>query len=155
MENIKMIQKIARSFHKTSGLEYEELLGEATVAYFESIETYEPERGALSTWAWACMTKHLLYYLQTQIRWNRNKCPDPRKPMEWVDSHFLWEFMESLPKDSKLICKMILDSPEEFLGEARKETIGQVESYLRKQGWAWRKIRNGLQGIKKSLTETA
>ena len=155
MENIKLIRKIAYSFHATTGLEYEELLGEATVAYYEARKMHEPEKGALSTWTWTYMHNRLLYYLQTQARWERNNYKNPKTDSHWEDSHFLLEFMDELPEDSKLVCEMILDSPREFFGNTQKETMGQVEARLRELGWAWKNIRGCLKEIKKALMKTA
>ena len=66
MENINLIKKIANSFAVTTGLSYEDLFQEASLAYLEASRTYNPSRGKLSTHIWHCIHNHLKTYLKQE-----------------------------------------------------------------------------------------
>jgi len=69
MENINLIRKIAWDFHKSTGLDWNDLFQEAVLAYLESLDNYDKERGALSTYIWKCLESRLKTYLKEERDW--------------------------------------------------------------------------------------
>ena len=50
MKHLNLIRKIAWSFHKTTGLDWDELFQEATLSYLKALKTYDKKRGAITTY---------------------------------------------------------------------------------------------------------
>jgi DNA-directed RNA polymerase specialized sigma24 family protein len=63
MQNIKLIQKIAWAFCKSTGIDYKELFSEACLWYYEAVRTYSPSKGTkLTSYAWTIMKNKLIDY---------------------------------------------------------------------------------------------
>lgn len=61
MENINLIRKIAWSFHKSTGIDYQEIFAEACRWYWEAKITWNPSRRAsFTTYAWRVMRNKLV-----------------------------------------------------------------------------------------------
>ncbi len=69
MENIDLLRKITWSFHKTTGLEWDDLFQEAALAYLEHLEKYDPNKGKITTYMWPIISSHLKNFVK---RWNKS-----------------------------------------------------------------------------------
>ena len=65
-KHLHLIQKMVWSFHKTTGLDWEELYSEATLQFLEAIQTYNPEKGKLSTWVTTRIRTRLITFCKKQ-----------------------------------------------------------------------------------------
>jgi RNA polymerase sigma factor (sigma-70 family) len=113
MENIKLIKKMAWSFHQTTGLELEELFQEAALAYCESLSTYKPERGRISTYVWTCIQNHLKNYLKKQLRKKSMMIPFTDISIE-DEGESVDKLFEKLTEDTQEIVNEILHYPSIF-----------------------------------------
>jgi len=66
MKDLNLIRKVAWSFAKSTGQEFDELFSEATLSYMEALQSYNPEKAKLSTWAVKIMTNHLITFCAKQ-----------------------------------------------------------------------------------------
>ena len=145
MENINLIRKIAWSFHSSTGLDPEELFQEAAVAYFSSLEKYDPARGALSTFMYRAMTNHLGNYTARIKKRKINTCEltkfndvseIPDDPIDIIPEE-LWEIPEC-----------IFDQFEHFASLSKRRAKLALAQELRKKGWSWSQIWSGIRHLK-------
>ena len=158
MKDLNLIRKIAWGFSKTTGQEFDELFGEASLAYVEALQNYDPAQAQLSTWATIIITHHLKNFckrerLQKQIL-NTIEKEDTFSIPENQETEYLFkEWMCGLPQDLSYICKMIFETPEDFLAASAKASRGKLIERLRKQEWSWKRIWDGIRNIKSALNE--
>ena len=69
MKDINLIRKIAWSFHKSTGLDWDDLFQEAALAYLEALQSYDKRKGKLSTHAWHCIVSRLKNYWKKEREW--------------------------------------------------------------------------------------
>jgi len=149
MKNINLIRTIAWSFHKTTGYDWDDLFQEASLAYYQAIETYDPDKGKLSTYIWKVMKNHLQYFVTYQNKWN-----DKTISIEDVDIDkpvSRYSLFDSLTREAKDIVDVVLSAPAEFdsliPAKARKRVINK----LRGKHWNMVKIAQGMDELKSVL----
>jgi len=153
-ENINLIRKIAWSFHRTTGVEWDELFSEACLSFVIGLRSYNPKKGKLSTHLQKCITNHLIDFTRryhdivpaSDLIDENALGYQTSEP----DSSFFYNF-NSLSEEAKYVCDMILSSPEEFLEESRKLARKHIIDKLRKEGWSWPKIWKSFREIKAAL----
>jgi len=156
MKNLNLIRKIAWSFAKTTGLEFDELFSEASLAYVESLRSYNPEKARLSTWAVKIMTNRLITFCMNQdIFVNLPEFFEDIFPGQsnTEEEYLFKDWILCLPQDLQLICKIVLETPEEVLAESPKASRGKIIEKLRSLKWSWPRIWNGIRNIKIALNE--
>lgn len=153
MKYIDLIRKIAWSFHNSTGMEWDELMSEASLAYMEALQSYDPTKATLSTWVYICVRNRLRSFVAQR--------PDlielPEGPYTAACPHTSLEFKElvmSLSEDAKIICRTIFEFPKEFLQLPPKLTRGNLFRALRKEGWKAPRIWKSFHEIRQALTET-
>jgi len=149
MENINLIHKIAWSFHKSTGMDVDDLIQEASLIYLEAIKTYDPSKGKLSTYIWKVTKNHLQYFVTYQNKWN-----DKTISIEEVDIDkpvSRYSLFDSLTREAKDIVDVVLSAPAEFdsliPAKARKRVINK----LRGKHWNMVKIAQGMDELKSVL----
>ena len=141
-ENISLIRKIAWSFHTTTGVELEELCAEATLAYLESLQKYDPNRGVkITTFAWWYIHSHLKNYLKINAKHIHTPSTDDVYADRPVASVPFWE---SLSEEAQQIADVILTAPRVFIDIDCQEVEQRVINILTRQGWNVKKIQEGL-----------
>ena len=64
---LNLIYTLSRSYCNTTGIDYEDLVGVATIAFFEAKKTYSIHNGAkFSSWAWMHIDQSLKNYVKSQ-----------------------------------------------------------------------------------------
>lgn len=161
MQDLNLIRKVAWSFAKSTGLDYDELFAEASLAYLKAVKTHDPTKARLSTWTTSVMINSLRSFCKKE----RQYIAFAEEPYEheWEkilpgkfnqENHYIFkEWIEHLPEDLQLICKAIFEAPEEILSTSPKATRGKLIRKLRKQKWTWERIWNGIREMKSSLSE--
>ena len=84
-KHVNLIRKIAWSFHRSTGLEWDDLFQEAAVAYYESLESYDESRGKITTHAWNCISNRLKNYLKEQEEYKARKSEEELFSIEDVE----------------------------------------------------------------------
>ena len=161
MQDIGLIQKIAWSFHKTTGLPVDDLIGEASLAYVLNLPNYDPERGKISTYMYPRIRCHLIDYCKDQIQHKHDPLlddlEDNRAEADTVtasqeDRTLFKSALKNGSEEVKYLAWMIFQSPGEFLGYGGR---GKVKDKLREHGWTWSQIWKAFGEIKDLLNETA
>jgi len=161
-KDIKLILKIAWGFHKSTGIDIRELFNEAYLGYIKSLETHDPEKGKLSTWAVTIMKNHLITYLSATQRYKKCFPSLGEGQLEGIEGNepppdkslIFKEALQKMSLDSQSICKLIFTSPIDFLEVGPPKLVrGELYRLLRKQGWSWPRIWSSFNEIKQILNE--
>jgi DNA-directed RNA polymerase specialized sigma24 family protein len=148
-----MIRKIAWSFHRSTGIEYEDLLQECFVIWYNIVEPrYNPKRCAFTTWAQMCLTTNLITIANKQKKAIKTVSLDDdfdrednkRPPDEQVEfMNRIW----NLSAEARFIVSMVFESPQQFLSQ----TKGEITENLVRQGWTWGAAKRAIREIAKVL----
>jgi len=111
MENINLIRKLAWSFHHSTGLDWDDLFQEAALAYLEGMNTYDPDKGALSTHMWHVITSRLKNYVKQERNWKNPLCDLEEANGKGLNYTTFWDY---IPDEIKEEVSLILRSPEIF-----------------------------------------
>lgn len=140
MKDLNLIRKVAWTFTKKTGMDYDELFGEASLAYSEAIHTYDPTRGAkFITHAYTCMRNHLINFCKKETaRRNRyicfdyqtnGACPKEEKTFAEILNHVyggiftsqyptgevsFYDIISEWPEDARKVATMVLDNVEQL-----------------------------------------
>jgi len=149
---INLIRKLAWSFHKTTGIDWDDLFGEACLAYCEACLSYRANHNKLSVWIYICIKNRLINYCHKEER----LVLLDEETEEYYDNQLstdpaaFFELFDSLSDDSKEISQMVLDDPTFFLGV---RGLGRVAKSLRKKQWSFPRIETGIRNMKLELKE--
>ncbi len=149
MENINLIRKIAWSFHRTTGLEWDDLFQEAALAYLEALRTYNPEKGRITTYMWWCITSRLKDYLREERKYKQPICS-----IEDVDVDYptaCTPLFESLSNDAQLITDIIQATPKKFIALTPQLAKRRVIKITIRKGWSRTRVWRSIQELKLAL----
>lgn len=142
-------KKIAWGFQRTTGIEWEELFGEACLAYARAIPKYNPKKSSFRTWIYTCMRSHLsLFCSNNQNGKKREPLHDNIAALQPTPSR-----IDFLSKDAQLVCKIVVESPTKFYQVSPKLARQEIKNQLRTIGWKWRRIFNTFREIKGEQNE--
>ena len=159
-ENKNMIYKKSLSFHRTTGLRFEDLLSESNGLFMKAIKTFDEKKKAkFSSWLWIILTNGLnSYSKKTDLP---NQDPDTfilvdfKKERDPVACLILKEKIENLSESAKEVASILLSCPVEILElsglETPKKIRSKIKQYLRNDGWTWEMIYNSFREIKQSF----
>ena len=148
MENINLIRKIAWAFHDSTGEEWDDLFQEAALAYLQSMDTYNTDRGALTTHMWHCMANHLKNYLKVQ-----QKQKGHFEYLEEVEKSEVYiatnsTFLDDFSQEAYEITKVIFKTPQKFVVLTLEQAEERLYHILTRKGWSREKIQRGLGDLK-------
>lgn len=150
----KLIQKMAWSFHRSSGIEYEELYSEACAAFARAYRKYDPERGAFSTLLHHSCKHQLLGYIADQKKQNiiprEKEAQETLTPESWAAFR---EALGNLKRDGREIYKIILNSPSEYFTRSHGSQSKLQRKIEEETGLPAKRIQNGFRMIRKLLNE--
>jgi len=155
MENLNLIRKIAWSFHKTTGIPFEDLFSEACLGYSEALITYTPGKTSFSSHAWLLMSGRLCNFVKSEQK-QRFIYLDGRLPKGYVcyQAQPFSEFFENLPKEVQELVQFILSVLDEIPDEIPpKLARGKITKLLRASGWKWAKIERSIKLLKLELNK--
>ena len=164
MKHKRLLQKIAWSFHQTTGLDIEDLYSEACVAYCEAMRSYQPEKGAITTWLWHNIHSQLINYIKQEYKYHQHVAllehytTNSRKDEEnqalsikdelSVENHN--SFMDTLTPLAQELVKVVMNTPDQFFNSP-KESKQKIAALLMDEGWRLKKIWIGIRDIKLAL----
>lgn len=148
MENINLIRRIAWSFNATTGIDFDELLGEATLAYYEAKRTHNPKQSKLTTWAYNHIQNRLINFCKIQhIHSNVDNLIDH----PYTNATPFFELAELFSDTALQIVNRITAQPEAYIGSSAKSVRGRIVKELRAEGWSWPAIWRTMDEIKTVL----
>jgi len=129
---IKMIRKLAWDFHKSTGVDVDDLFQEAAEGWCKGLKTYTPDKGAITTHMWHCMSNQLRNYLKAEREWNAPLCDlEELHKVEYNVDHF----MESLPPEVMEVVDIILADPVAF------DILNRLDARVKIREIQWRNGR--------------
>lgn len=151
---LNLIRKIAWSFHRTTGAEFEDLFQEGCLAWLEAAPKYDPAMGVKKT---TFLSNAIQNQLCDQFRNARSNGveldweQEDNSFQESINFKDKMTFSQGWGKEARMIAQFIFESPLEFL-EANSPRKAVRES-LRENGWSWGKIWKGFRDIKINLNK--
>lgn len=154
------IRKLAWSYNKTTGIEYEELFSEASIGYVLAMKSYKAEKKVpLINWIGLCVKSRLNNYLK-----QNEKVPctfldeDTEDNIEAADTIAAKENLEDLisrmSPEAKYVCNMILTTPAEYSDDTNGRKVrGKMRIVLREQGWTHERIWGTINELKSLFQE--
>lgn len=155
-----LLRKLAWDFAKRNEeVGFDEFFAEACLAFEESKNRFDENQDtSFIAFIMACVRNQLLNAVQKL----RFEIP-PSEKMPISDSSSLKndnlacllfkEKIQSFTFESQQICKMLFDSPAEYLYCTPKIARGKIRNILRGQGWSWNKIWGSFREIKFALSQ--
>lgn len=151
MQDLNLIRKIAWSYARTTtGIEFDELFSIAAIGYSKALNTHDPEQSCFSTWTWINMTRQLNDFISSQKpdpEYNGINSVTPEQEVSFKEN------IQSLSQEAQQVCKMIFDSPAEYISHAPKLSRGKIKNELREKGWSWSQIWGTFKEIKSLIKE--
>ena len=147
---MKLLRKIAWSFHFTTGLPIEELYSECCLQYYEARLTYNGTRPAkFTTYLTSKVTYQLIDYIKQENKiqlCSMIGAPDiGRTPV--------YEYWNWFKPDIQTIVDIVKNSNGEISGVPPKMARGVIRRELREQGWSWPRIWDAIRETKSTLNE--
>ena len=156
-KNLNLIKKLAWSFSYSTGKDYEELYGEALMAYIDAEKKYDPTKSTISlnSFAWGIMRNRLIDYCtkKDEVIYEHQMPHECMIPEPAYNPTALFELIDSLSPTSKVIADMVLNNKDEFIGYSVKECRNKIREMLRQSGWSWSMVWDGIRNIKSDLKE--
>jgi RNA polymerase sigma factor (sigma-70 family) len=155
-DNARLIKKIAWSFysyHYSLGVEWDDLLQEANIAYIEALEKYDKDKGKISTFVWHCINNRLHNFLKEQEKYKAHKWQEEICRLDDIEetqhpSDHSNEFWEALTDEAKIIAHMILFTPRKYIYLTSTEAEGRIMRIMSKMGWSEEKIYMAITNLK-------
>lgn len=154
VKHLNLIRKIAWSFHRTTGLEWDELFAEASYAYCCAIRAYDEDKGNLIKWLSGFLNKHLISFVEKEMRDKFLSLDE-----SWIDRPYnptpFFEIFDAMTKDVQEIATMVLLDPYVYLEVSPKIARGIIcRNLVREKQWTWTRAWAGMRNIKIAIKET-
>jgi hypothetical protein len=165
MDNLNLVRKIAWDFHLTTGLDWEDLFSEASVAYVEAIKTHDPTRSCITTFIWWKVRSHLQNYLKLEKKYRDftilydtyfddptdNSSDDQLLSTISVNLDHAIDnsaLFDSFSKEAAEIADVILENIDLLICQTPDDAKHQIAQMMSEKGWSWKQIWRGLRDLK-------
>lgn len=169
------IRKLAWSFHYTTGLEFEELVGEASLAYAEALQDFDPDKEVkVLTYCYGRMKNHLISYCRGQKY--RKYITDYEEEHSGIYEHSMENSMlDKFTGKAREVVEWIIEealSPAQILTRTKgdiqhkelnesiinwdgnpKTIRGEISKFLRAKGWKYTAIWDTMREIKETVRQ--
>jgi len=139
MNHINFIRKIALSYHATTGIDFEELFSEASLAYCEALRKYDPTKGKVTTYTWYCIHSHLNTFLSDQKKMQYAPLETYKEVPETRASLF-----DNLSRDALAIANVVLSCSKKYAPMAAEDAKERIVRVLRHKGWSMQRIQQAM-----------
>jgi|WetSurSiteA1Bulk_404760.scaffolds.fasta_scaffold32458_3 RNA polymerase sigma factor (sigma-70 family) len=155
IEHINLLRKIAWSFHRSTGIDFDDLFQEAYLAYNYAMKTYDPKRGKITTYLWWCIGSELKRYVKREREaWGvvvsfddepaTYALPDHQEPAS--------VFLDSLTEEARELAAIILSAPKIFIEIPPPDAKQRLANVLVRKGWRWRDIWIGMKDMESACS---
>jgi DNA-directed RNA polymerase specialized sigma24 family protein len=152
MQDINLIRKLAWSFHKSTGLDLDDLIQEATVAYFDRLKYYDESKGKLSTFMWIHIRNQLSTYVKREKEFQHPLVADVTELKgNLIPNVSQAPYWEGLTNDAQIVARIVLDSSRPYC-KSRVTAKKRIHNILRNRGWDVEKITLALSDLKQAFT---
>jgi hypothetical protein len=152
--HLLLIKKLAWSFHRTTGIEWNELFAQASLLYWMARLEYNSKKnkGAKkTTFIYKFIQNELIHFLRKEKRYEQNHIQDDTIDISFYQTPF-FELFDALSPDSQSIVEMILNDPTEYAKLPGKMARGLVVKNLKKtKDWSYSRCWESLASIRLEL----
>ena len=157
--DIELCRKMAASFHRTTRIEYEELLQEACAIWCETTDekhVYDPRKSSLKTFmSWRIHNRFVLMANKRKRQPPTGELDlelagsevSPEQYLDWKDR------LQALTEEARFVVGLIFESPQEFLmmgsGKAGKTQI--IEVLVNKYAYTETAAKSAVREIRRLL----
>jgi RNA polymerase sigma factor (sigma-70 family) len=145
-QHLPLLHSLAWKFHRVSGIDIDELYGEACLAAVIKMQKYDPDKGAVSTFLYKVIWNHFMQYSHANHRPRivNTEMIEHRQPDK---STMFSAWINEMNPQARKLCKLILNEPDKFLDM----DMSALKAYLLSANWAWAEIRMAFKDIKNFL----
>lgn len=159
MEDLNLLRKIAWSFHKSTGLDWNDLFQESYLAYRYALKHYDPKSNVkISTFIWIHVKNQLNSYYQKELQFLDPLKKAYRRDRKAHESISAWVYLddtynesnfelECLSADAQKIADIVLNTAKKFIKLSLPQTKQRLINILTNQGWSEERIQNGIRDI--------
>jgi RNA polymerase sigma factor (sigma-70 family) len=149
-QHYNYIEAIAKSFCKTTNLEFEDLFQEAAIAYLKSARSFNPEKASFSTHLYKVVRNHLLNYIKKEQRYQKRISDSeiPEQPVYYIP---FFEFWNALSNSSREVASVVLENKETILLNSPQQNRKFVRAELSKKGYSQKKIKEKIKKLRCDL----
>jgi DNA-directed RNA polymerase specialized sigma24 family protein len=166
-----MLRKLAWSFYLSTGIDFEELLSEAFLRYYEAIATRcDCKESKFSTYVFCHVSNALITFCQNELRhsgtyqsWNKlfrrvegksgGMVEILHNGITYIEAWFEWEGCFS-EKAGHIVDRLIEGAWDIDYSQPPKMIRGQITNLLRKEGWKWQDVWDAMAEIKQVVAVT-
>ncbi len=158
-----IINKLAWSFHNTTGIEFEELKSEATLAYMEGLQTYKNDKGMkVTSWCYRIVKQKLIDFCQAELK-NKSIAglylEDVKQDLKDTFTYDvraredIEEVLNVLPKIAKDYISIFVEKYDLLCDKKPKLIRGEISREMNRQGLKYEYIWQSRHEAEKSLTK--
>jgi hypothetical protein len=154
ISNVNLLRKIAWSFHKTTGIEWEELFAEALFKYVLLAKEYDLEENSdkrkVSTLIWTSISNGLKSYIEQYGRIN-GPLEHLGDAEEWKwDRYDALPFWENLTEEAQGVADLVIKQSDHFAVIPPEQVEKHIIFVLSNMGWKMEKILTGINDLKRA-----
>ena len=160
---LDIARRIAWSFHRTTGINYDDLFGEAILAYANALEArrrglYDPEIAAFTTYVY----RAIQFRLRSAIKQRRYQSLGDEEPSPMMPDHqipppdrgaIFSSLVSNLAEEAKFAIRLVLESPVEFATMGRRAAQRKVRRELIRKGFGADDVDRTFGDIKQVLAQ--
>ena len=158
--NRAITRKLAGTYHRSSGIDFEELLGEANLAYAQAVHAaetgvYDPGKSAWGTYVWMrveCRLRSVIKQRKYRVIGTEepSSCiPDTQPPTD--RSTILSNLLSKLPEEALFAIRLVIESPTEYLSQSRASARRDIKKTLRHRGVSATRTELVFRSVRKAL----
>ena len=162
IENYKLIIfKLAHSFHRSTGLDFDDLVAQGNLIFCQVQHKYKAKNKArFSTYFYRCLVNRLIKYSKKQVVHHKLCSHKPVEEHHYLKSkntkhNFVVRKLD-LSKEAKQVIEVLLNSPQEFFTLTELEKVVEVRRKLYQKfrclGWQRSKVLQVFAEIKLFLS---
>ncbi len=160
MKNLRLIYKLAWSFHYTTNIELDELIGELSLLYAEALNEYDSSKKVkFTTFAYSFMRNGIINYLKKQKQQKMVYLDDlsyfDTKTSQSCTFDEMMEIIKQWPEANQELIEFVLDNFDELDEMPPKFARGAIVRELREKGWKWQNIWDTMNETKVILKNTS
>jgi RNA polymerase sigma factor (sigma-70 family) len=149
---LNLIRRITWSFHKTTGLNWDDLFSEAVEGYYNAMDHYDPTKAGITTFVTIYVTNHMLNYIKKQKEINTPMFSIDAEEFTYLQSFEPAPFWESLSEDAQKIAEIICKYSQHFVclnSDQVDQRVLQIMTHP-KLGWTDERTFIGLKDLKQA-----
>lgn len=159
MEDLNLLRKIAWSFHKSTGLDWDDLFQESYLAYRYALEHYDPKSNVkISAFIWIHVKNQLNSYYEKELKFVNPLKKAYRRDQKAHQNLSSWIYLddtynesnfelEYLSADAQKIADIVLNTAKKFIKLSLPQACERLTNILTNQGWSKERIQNGIRDI--------